>query len=124
MGDRFSVRRLMRRGRYRRWSSNLRSMHRRRRHPRKRCHRRSGGLFRVHVMTNMKRDAQRSFAWLMFGIGVTGAITILSAPYAIGQHGLPGLWITAVLLIPLILQVMAGIALKRSLNQSSTIGTP
>lgn len=76
-------------------------------------------------MNDTRRDdAQRSFAWLMLGIGVTGAITVLSVPYAIGQHGLPGLWITAVLLLPLILQVAAGIKLKHSLHHFSTTETP
>lgn len=60
-----------------------------------------------------EENAQRSFAWLIFGIALTGTITVLSVPYAIGQHGLAGLWIPAILLLPLALQMAAAVTLKR-----------
>ena len=41
---------------------------------------------------------------MIFVVGVLGAVTILSVPFAIGLYGLRGLWIPAVLLIPLALQ--------------------
>ena len=41
---------------------------------------------------------------MIFAVGVLGAVTILSVPFAIGLYGLRGLWIPAVLLIPLTLQ--------------------
>ena len=49
-------------------------------------------------------DAQRALAIMIFAVGVLGAVTILSVPFAIGLYGLRGLWIPAVLLIPLALQ--------------------
>ena len=50
------------------------------------------------------RDTQRALAIMVFAVGVLGAVTILSVPFAIGLYGLRGLWIPAVLLIPLALQ--------------------
>ena len=49
-------------------------------------------------------DARRALAIMIFAVGVLGAVTILSVPFAIGLYGLRGLWIPAVLLIPLALQ--------------------
>ena len=50
------------------------------------------------------RDTQRALAIMIFTVGVLGAVAILSVPFAIGLYGLRGLWIPAVLLIPLALQ--------------------
>ena len=50
------------------------------------------------------RDAQRALAIMIFAVGVLGAVSILSVPFGIGLYGLRGLWIPAVLLIPLALQ--------------------
>ena len=50
------------------------------------------------------RDAQRALAIMIFAVGVLGAVTILSVLFGIGLYGLRGLWIPAVLLIPLALQ--------------------
>ena len=50
------------------------------------------------------RDTQRALAIMIFAVGVLGAVTILSVPFGIGLYGLRGLWIPAVLLIPLALQ--------------------
>ena len=50
------------------------------------------------------RDIQRALAIMIFTVGVLGAVAILSVPFAIGLYGLRGLWIPAVLLIPLALQ--------------------
>ena len=50
------------------------------------------------------QDARRALAIMIFAVGVLGAVTILSVPFAIGLYGLCGLWIPAVLLIPVALQ--------------------
>ena len=50
------------------------------------------------------RDIQRALAIMIFTVGVLGAVTILSVPFAIGLYGLRGLWLPVVLLIPLVLQ--------------------
>lgn len=49
-------------------------------------------------------DVQRAAAIMILAVGVLGAVAILSVPFAIGLYGLRGLWIPAVLLIPLSLQ--------------------
>ena len=50
------------------------------------------------------RDTQRALAIMIFAVGVLGAVAVLSVPFSIGLCGLRGLWIPAVLLIPLSLQ--------------------
>ena len=50
------------------------------------------------------RDIQRALAIMIFTVGVLGAVAMLSVPFSIGLYGLRGLWIPAVLLIPLSLQ--------------------
>ena len=50
------------------------------------------------------RDARRALAIMIFAVGVLGAVAVLSVPFSIGLYGLRGLWIPAVLLIPLSLQ--------------------
>ena len=36
------------------------------------------------------RDARRALAIMIFAVGVLGAVTILSVPFAIGLYGLRG----------------------------------
>ena len=60
------------------------------------------------------RDTQRALAIMIFTVGVLGAVAILSVPFAIGLYGLRGLWIPAVLLIPLALQGWALRVLRRA----------
>ena len=60
------------------------------------------------------RDIQRALAIMIFTVGVLGAVTILSVPFAIGLYGLRGLWLPAVLLIPLVLQAWALRVLRRA----------
>ena len=60
------------------------------------------------------RDTQRALAIMILAVGVLGAVTILSVPFAIGLHGLRGLWLPAVLLIPLVLQAWALRVLRRA----------
>lgn len=50
------------------------------------------------------RDTQRALAIMILAVGVLGAVAVLSVPFSIGLCGLRGLWIPAVLLIPLSLQ--------------------
>ena len=50
------------------------------------------------------RDTQRALAIMILAVGVLGAVAVLSVPFSIGLYGLRGLWIPAVLLIPLALQ--------------------
>ncbi|OLO60672.1 hypothetical protein BKH23_08105 [Actinomyces oris] len=50
------------------------------------------------------RDTQRALAIMILAVGVLGAVAVLSVPFSIGLYGLRGLWIPAVLLIPLSLQ--------------------
>ena len=50
------------------------------------------------------RDTQRALAIMIFAVGVLGAVAVLSVLFSIGLYGLRGLWIPAVLLIPLSLQ--------------------
>ena len=63
----------------------------------------------------MVDDAGRAFAWLIACLGLTAAITVLSVPYGIGQHGLAGLWIPAVLFAPMLLLAAGLRALRRCL---------
>ena len=49
-------------------------------------------------------DVQRAAAIMILAVGVLGAVAVLSVPFSIGLYGLRGLWIPAVLLIPLALQ--------------------
>ena len=49
-------------------------------------------------------DVQRAAAIMILAVGVLGAVAVLSVPFSIGLCGLRGLWIPAVLLIPLSLQ--------------------
>ena len=49
-------------------------------------------------------DVQRALAIMILAVGVLGAVAVLSVPFSIGLYGLRGLWIPAVLLIPLSLQ--------------------
>lgn len=58
-------------------------------------------------------DVQRAAAIMILAVGVLGAVAILSVPFAIGLYGLRGLWIPAVLLIPLALQGWGLRLLKR-----------
>ncbi|WP_309314746.1 hypothetical protein [Actinomyces oris] len=51
---------------------------------------------------------------MIFTVGVLGAVTILSVPFSIGLYGLRGLWLPAVLLIPLVLQAWALRVLRRA----------
>ena len=60
------------------------------------------------------RDIQRALAIMIFTVGVLGAVAILSVPFAIGLYGLRGLWLPAVLLIPLVLQACALRVLRRA----------
>ena len=60
------------------------------------------------------RDTQRALAIMIFTVGVLGAVAILSVPFAIGLYGLRGLWIPAVLLIPVVLQAWALRVLRRA----------
>ena len=60
------------------------------------------------------RDIQRALAIMIFTVGVLGAVTILSVPFSIGLYGLRGLWLPAVLLIPLALQAWALRVLRRA----------
>ena len=60
------------------------------------------------------RDTQRALAIMIFTVGVLGAGAILSVPFAIGLYGLRGLWLPAVLLIPLALQAWALRVLRRA----------
>ncbi len=60
------------------------------------------------------RDIQRALAIMIFTVGVLGAVVILSVPFAIGLYGLRGLWLPAVLLIPLVLQAWALRVLRRA----------
>ena len=60
------------------------------------------------------RDIQRALAIMIFTVGVLGAVTILSVPFSIGLYGLRGLWLPAVLLIPLVLQAWALRVLRRA----------
>lgn len=60
------------------------------------------------------RDTQRALAIMIFTVGVLGAVAILSVPFAIGLYGLRGLWLPAVLLIPLVLQAWALRVLRRA----------
>ena len=50
------------------------------------------------------RDTQRALAIMILAVGVLGAVAVLPVPFSIGLYGLRGLWIPAVLLIPLSLQ--------------------
>lgn len=50
------------------------------------------------------RDTQRALAIMILAVGVLGAVAVLSVPFSIGLYSLRGLWIPAVLLIPLSLQ--------------------
>ena len=59
-------------------------------------------------------DVQRAAAIMILAVGVLGAVAILSVPFAIGLYGLRGLWIPAVLLIPLALQGWALRVLRRA----------
>ena len=70
-------------------------------------------------MTTVSHDAslrgiQRALAIMIFTVGVLGAVTILSVPFAIGLYGLRGLWLPVVLLIPLVLQAWALRVLRRA----------
>ena len=60
------------------------------------------------------RDTQRALAIMILAVGVLGAVTILSVPFSIGLYGLRGLWLPAVLLIPLALQAWALRVLRRA----------
>ena len=60
------------------------------------------------------RDTQRALAIMILAVGVLGAVAILSVPFAVGLYGLRGLWIPAVLLIPLALQGWALRVLRRA----------
>lgn len=60
------------------------------------------------------RDTQRALAIMILAVGVLGAVTILSVPFSIGLYGLRGLWLPAVLLIPLVLQAWALRVLRRA----------
>ena len=60
------------------------------------------------------RDTQRALAIMILAVGVLGAVTILSVPFSIGRYGLRGLWLPAVLLIPLVLQAWALRVLRRA----------
>lgn len=60
------------------------------------------------------RDTQRALAIMILAVGVLGAVTILSVPFAIGLYGLRGLWLPVVLLIPLVLQAWALRVLRRA----------
>lgn len=60
------------------------------------------------------RDIQRALAIMILAVGVLGAVTILSVPFSIGLYGLRGLWLPAVLLIPLALQAWALRVLRRA----------
>ena len=51
---------------------------------------------------------------MILAVGVLGAVTILSVPFSIGLYGLRGLWLPAVLLIPLALQAWALRVLRRA----------
>ncbi|OLO64802.1 hypothetical protein BKH22_04780 [Actinomyces oris] len=59
------------------------------------------------------RDTQRALAIMILAVGVLGAVAVLSVPFSIGLYGLRGLWIPAVLLIPLSLQGWGLRLLKR-----------
>ena len=59
-------------------------------------------------------DVQRAAAIMIFAVGVLGAVAVLSVPFSIGLCGLRGLWIPAVLLIPLALQAWALRVLRRA----------
>ena len=60
------------------------------------------------------RDIQRALAIMIFSAAILGAVAVLSVPFAIGLYGLRGLWIPAVLLIPLVLQAWALRVLRRA----------
>ena len=60
------------------------------------------------------RDTQRALAIMILAFGVLGAVAILSVPFSIGLYGLRGLWIPAVLLVPLALQAWALRVLRRA----------
>nr|WP_315502016.1 hypothetical protein [Actinomyces oris] len=51
---------------------------------------------------------------MILAVGVLGAVAILSVPFAVGLYGLRGLWIPAVLLVPLSLQAWALRVLRRA----------
>lgn len=51
---------------------------------------------------------------MILAVGVLGAVAVLSVPFSIGLYGLRGLWIPAVLLIPLALQGWALRVLRRA----------
>ena len=51
---------------------------------------------------------------MIFTVGVLGAVAILSVPFAIGLYGLRGIWLPAVLLIPLVLQAWGLGVLRRA----------
>ena len=59
-------------------------------------------------------DVQRAAAIMILAVGVLGAVAVLSVPFSIGLCGLRGLWIPAVLLIPLALQAWALRVLRRA----------
>lgn len=65
-----------------------------------------------------QQTSQKSFIWLILGIAISGIIAVLAVPYAIGQHGISGLWIPAVLLIPILVQAAAAFKLKHVANPS------
>lgn len=51
---------------------------------------------------------------MIFTVGVLGAVAMLSVPFAIGLYGLRGIWLPAVLLIPLVLQAWGLGVLRRA----------
>ena len=60
------------------------------------------------------RDTQRALAIMIFSAAILGAVAVLSVPFSIGLYGLRGLWLPAVLLIPLVLQAWALRVLRRA----------
>ena len=56
------------------------------------------------VMRGLGVLTQHAMALMIFSAAILGAVAVLSVPFSIGLYGLRGLWIPAVLLIPLSLQ--------------------
>lgn len=65
------------------------------------------------IMPTPDKNIGYALAWLILGIGVSGAIIIASITFSMDLHGPRGLWIPALLCIPTILQCAAAYHLKR-----------
>lgn len=63
-----------------------------------------------------QRNVQFALMWQIIGIALTGILGVLAVPFSMGLFGLVGLWMPALLVLLLVVQIAAAFCVKRGIG--------